>query len=233
MKSVKIIRSDNAGEKKTLEENCMENFEEIKFEFTSLGTPQKNGVAEQGFATLYSRMLAIMMHMGLHKNFKTGLWIECTETVNKLESIMIKPHEEKCAHEKFYEKIPDYAKYLRTFGLLGVVRSIAKAKATPEYRGKTCMFLSYAQNHTGGTYHMLNLRTKRIVPSRDIIWLNKTYGDYISSKEKTKANYYILQNEDEYYKWAHVKIDPVRNEVNTENVKTEEKVNTKQYPNKV
>ena len=38
-KNVKIIRSDNAGENKTLEENCMNNLEEIKFEFTSPGTP--------------------------------------------------------------------------------------------------------------------------------------------------------------------------------------------------
>ena len=40
--NVKIIISENAGENKTLEENCMKNFEEIKFEFTSPGTPQQN-----------------------------------------------------------------------------------------------------------------------------------------------------------------------------------------------
>ena len=56
-----------------------------------------------------------------------------------------------------------------------VVRSIATVKEKLEDRGKTCMFLGYAQNHTGGTYHMLNLRPKRIVLSRTMIWLNKSY----------------------------------------------------------
>ena len=31
------------------------------------------------------------------------------------------------------------------------------------------IFLGYAQNHTGSTYLMLNIRTKRIVLSRDTI----------------------------------------------------------------
>ena len=38
-KNAKMMCCDNAGENKTLEENCAENFEEIKFEFMSRGTP--------------------------------------------------------------------------------------------------------------------------------------------------------------------------------------------------
>ena len=79
------------------------------------------------------------------------------------------------------------------------------------------MFLGYARNHTGGTNYMLNLRTKHILLSRDIIWTNKTYGKYISRKENTKANIYILQDEDDSYNWDNIKMDPAK----TENVKTE------------
>ena len=46
-KNVKIICRDNAGEKKTLEENCANNFEEIKCEFISPGTPYQNVVVER------------------------------------------------------------------------------------------------------------------------------------------------------------------------------------------
>ena len=35
---VKIFFCDNSGEKKTLEEGCVESFKEIGFEFTSPGT---------------------------------------------------------------------------------------------------------------------------------------------------------------------------------------------------
>ena len=79
---------------------------------------------------------------------------------------------------------------------------------------------------------MLNLRTKCIVLSHDIIWLNKTYGEYIPRKENTKADYYILKNEDRSYKLTHVKMDPFKNEKNTENVKTEENIKTEQDYNK-
>ena len=42
------------------------------------------------------------------------------------------------------------------------------------------MFLGYVKNHTGGTYRMSNLRTKCIVLSCDVIWIKKTYREYVS-----------------------------------------------------
>ena len=113
--NVKIIRCENAGGNKTLK-NCTKRFEEIKFEFTSPGTPQKNGVVEGGFATLYYQMHAMMAHVGIQENLKNGLWPEWGATATKLENIMVNPDEEKCAHEKLYGEIPDYTKYLRNFG---------------------------------------------------------------------------------------------------------------------
>ena len=148
----------------------------------SPGTPHKNGVVERVFATLYSQMRVMMAHAGLHENLNTGLCSKCTATTTKSENIMVKPHEEKCAHKNFYEKIREYAKYLRNFGEMGFVRSIATVKEKPENLGKTCMFLDYAKNHTGGKYRMLNLRSKRILLSHDVIWINKTQGEYISRK---------------------------------------------------
>ena len=52
----------------------MKNFEEIKLEFTSPGPPQKNGVVELLFDTLYSIMRAVMTHGGIPENLKTGIW---------------------------------------------------------------------------------------------------------------------------------------------------------------
>ena len=57
----------------------------------------------------------------------------------------------------------------------------------------TCMFLGYAQNHTGGTYCMLNICTKFIVLIHAFIWINKTYNEYVSRKEHTKDDSYTPQ----------------------------------------
>ena len=143
-KNVKIICCENVGENKTLEENCMKNFKEIKFEFTSPGTSQKNVSVEQGFYKICSRMRVMMTHSGLHKNLKTGLWPECAANATKIENIMVNPYEEKYAHENLYRKIPDYTKYLRTFGEMGFVCSIAMVKEKLEDQQKTSMLLGYA-----------------------------------------------------------------------------------------
>ena len=118
----------------------------------------------------------VVEHVGIHENLKTGLWPECASTTTKLENIVVNPHEEKCAHENFYGKIPDYTKYSRTLGEMGVVRSIATIKAKMVCLGKTYMFLGYVKHHLGGTYCILNICTKRIILIHDVIWLNKTYG---------------------------------------------------------
>ena len=61
------------------------------------------------------------------------------------------------------------------------------------------MLLGYAKHDMGSTYHMLNICTKHIVISHDVIWLNKTYGEYVPRKENTKADTYIIQHDDESY----------------------------------
>ena len=45
----------------------------------------------------------------------------------------------KCAYEKFCDKIPDYAKYLNTFGEMGFLRSIVNVKSNIGDRGMPCM----------------------------------------------------------------------------------------------
>ena len=103
-------------------------------------------------------------------------------TDTKLENNIVNPHEEKCAHENFYRKLLDYKKHLSTFGEMGVVRSTATVKAKLEGWGKMCMFLGYAQNDNGGTYHMLNLCTQHILLRHIVIWINIIYSEYASIK---------------------------------------------------
>ena len=69
----------------------------------------KNGVVERWFVTLYSWIYIIMVHTGLNDTLKTGLWPECAATVTELENILVNLHKEKCAYDKFYVNITDYA----------------------------------------------------------------------------------------------------------------------------
>ena len=128
-KNVKIIFCDNAGKNKTLGENCVKIIKEINFKFTSSVTPQKNGIVERVFATLYFWMRAVISHSGLHENLNTGIWLKCAATMTKHENIRVNPLEEKCVHKKFFRKMLDYAKHFSTFGEMKVVQSIASIKS--------------------------------------------------------------------------------------------------------
>ena len=59
---------------------------------------------------------------------------------------------------------------------MGVVASIVSIKYNLEDQGMAWMFLGYSQNYMGGTYSMMNICKNIIVTSRDVIWIDKTYG---------------------------------------------------------
>ena len=79
---------------------------------------------------------------------------------------------------------------------MGVIHSIATIKSKLEDQGMACMILDYAQNHTGITYWVLNICTELILLSLDVIWVNKTYREYVFIKKKPEANTFIVQDED-------------------------------------
>ena len=94
-------------------------------------------MVEGGFATIYYHVRSIMAHGGLHDNLNTDLWPESMSSVTKLENIIVNLYEETCVYEKFYGKIPDYAKCLNNFVSVGVLRSTAIIKSKIEDQGMT------------------------------------------------------------------------------------------------
>jgi hypothetical protein len=51
-------------------------------------------------------------------------------------------------------------------------------------RGRVCMFLGHAPNHATDTFQFLNLQTMKVIVSRDVVWLNKCYGDWLGAGEE-------------------------------------------------
>ena len=46
------------------------------------------------------------------------------------------------------------------------------------------MLLGYPDNHPGDTYRMLNLTTKKLLLSRDIVWLGQNWLEWNSQKQQ-------------------------------------------------
>ena len=174
---VRYIRCDNGGENLTLKRQLDNEGSNIKFEFTARHTPQQNGKVERAFATLYGRMRAMMASAGIDGEAKQRLWMEAAATATKLDNILHNDGDVS-PYKKFYQEDPDYEKHLRTFGELGVVtvQPGGTIKSKLEDRGTKSMFLGYAANHAGNVYRMLNLKTNKVLITRDVKWLD-TFKD--------------------------------------------------------
>jgi hypothetical protein len=88
----------------------------------------------------------------------------------------------KSPFELLYCESPTLHNYLKIFGEVGVVTTKVKIQAKLSNRGTTCMFVGYTEHHSRDVFRMLNLTTNSIIDSQDIIWLNKTCGEWKNNK---------------------------------------------------
>ncbi len=70
---VQTIRCDNTGGNNKMEEACVEQGLETKFEYTAVGTPQQNGRVKRKFATLYGRARSMMIEAGIKEQLRQKL----------------------------------------------------------------------------------------------------------------------------------------------------------------
>ena len=72
---------------------------------------------------------------------------------------------------------------------------------------------------------MLNLHIKCVILSCEVIWINKTCGNYLSRHKNAKADTYVLQQKYDLKKWAKMNNYPVKTErVNTKQNHGENKI---------
>jgi hypothetical protein len=174
---IKILRMDNAGENKLLQQRCESKDWQfaINYEYTGRDTPHHNHMAELGFATLGNKGRALMVRANIPMSKIYLLFREAFKTATYLDSLVVTTIGEKKAtrHEHFYGKNPKRMKFLRTWGEAGTVKF--KTKTTPKLadRGVHCMFIGYTDDHDGDVYRMWNPKTERVHITRDAIWMKQ------------------------------------------------------------
>ena len=142
------------------------------------------------------------------------LWAEAANTATNLENALVYEKDDRSSYEKFWNKQPDYARYLRRFGEMAVIKVHSKIKGKLKDKGKTVMFVGYSSNSSPDTYRFYDPKTKKINISRDVTWLNKTYGDWkgiTQSKITRLSQAIVIEDDDENIKES---IPITRNENN-------------------
>ena len=122
----------------------------------------------------------MMIQAGLNQQETRKFWCEVICTATKLDNIMVRTDRTKPPYTLFFNKDVKYMKHLRSFGEMAVVaiHEGGKMRSKLDTRGQTCMFVGYADDHTGDVYRSLNAQTKRIIMSRDARWFNLLWKHY-------------------------------------------------------
>jgi hypothetical protein len=117
---VKILRMDNAGENRLLQQRCESKDWQcaIKYEYTSRDTPQYNHMDELGFATLANKGRTLMVRANIPMSKIYLLFREAFKTATYLDYIVVTTVGTKKAtrHEHFYGTNPKWMKFIRTWG---------------------------------------------------------------------------------------------------------------------
>ena len=218
---IKYVRLDNSGENRSLQKECEKQNLGIIFEFTAPGTPQQNSVVERKIPTLMVRSRAMMIEAGFSQKDKRKFWCEVISTATKLDNIMVRKERTKPPYTLFYNDEPKYKKYLRSFGEMAVIAisDEKKIRSKLDTRGRTGIFVGYADDHIGNVYRFLNIQTKKIILNRDIQWLNSFWKEYNKRKGDSKK---LI---DEFY--SHDEDDQTQEESEPEEPKENEKEETK------
>ena len=87
--SVKFIRLNNAGGNKAFEDASLREGLGIQFEYTSPNSPQYNGKVERKFATLQSKVRAMLNGAGLDEDMRGGLWSEAAKAATDFENLFV------------------------------------------------------------------------------------------------------------------------------------------------
>ena len=154
---------------------------DIEFEFTAPNSPQFNGKIERKFATLIKRVRAMLNAAKLTQELRHLLWCEAAATATDVENLLVSRNDNTPARTEFFEKDLAKADSLRQFGEMAIIKIGNNIKGKLDDRGIPVMYLGREKDHAADTYRMLNIATKRVLISRDAIWLNKVFGVYEGS----------------------------------------------------
>ena len=133
----------------------------IKFEFTPPKSPQYNGKVERKFATLFARLRSMMNTAGMEGDMRTGLWAEAAQMATVIENTIVTVNKPNPASKKI-QKLNNKLR-LHVFGEMAIIANRDKIVSKLANRGKPCVYVGPAVDHSGDVFRFFNPETSRII----------------------------------------------------------------------
>ena len=183
------VRADNGGEYRgPLEQYCVDHG--IKLEKTVPKTPQQNGVAERMNRTITERVKCMLSQAKLPKSF----WGEAMRTAVDLINLSPSYALDGDIPEKVWTGKDISYNHLRVFGCRAFVHIPRDERAKLDANSKQCIFLGYAHDEYG--YRLWDPVDKKIIRSRDVVFIEDQTIEDIEKAEKTTSSGQIPTNVD-------------------------------------
>ena len=130
----------------------------------------------------------MMIQADFSQQDKRKFWCEVISTATKLDNIMVRIERTKPPHTLFYNEEARYKKYLSSFGEMAVIAISdgKKMRSKLDTRGRTGIFVGYADDHAGNVYRFIDIQMKKIILRRDVQWLNLFWKQYKKRKDDSK-----------------------------------------------
>ena len=134
--------------------------------------PQQNGQVKQKFATLFNQVDTIVNDGKFSTYLKNGLRAKAMNTAKLLENNRITPNRNLSLFQQFFGKGKrSILSSMQTFGEMCITtyrNNIHWAKLTNQ--GTSSIWDGYAAGYPTWTYPVFNLKTKKIILTRDVIF---------------------------------------------------------------
>ena len=105
-------------------------------------------------------------------------------TTTDVKNLLVSRGHTEPSYREFFKKDLASAPHMHQFGEMGVIKVTKDIKGKLKNRGIPVMYLGRARSHNSDTSRFLNVATKLVTISRDVIWLHEVYGDYTHRRDK-------------------------------------------------
>ena len=130
--------------------------------------PPQNGHVKRKFATLFNPTQAMVNGRKFNTCLQNGLWAKAANTPTLLENNLITPNRNLSPFHQCFGK---------GFGEMSITTykdNTQQAKLAN--RGTPGIWVDYAEGHPTSTHQVFNPKTKKVILTKDVIFLQKFYS---------------------------------------------------------